>query len=173
MNANVQFIRRTPEVRYARVHGWIVDAPANRLTRGDLEVRLTPKAMSVLRELLARPATVVRRDDLLGIVWRDGFPTDDVLTHAITELRRALEDDPRAPRIIETIPKVGYRLLAGPSLTARVVGLDGLLLVGVSVVVLRAMQTGEGAFLPAAVVVTLGGFLGTSVVARFIEGRGR
>lgn len=112
MNANVQFIRRTPDIRYARVHGWIVDAPANRLTRGDIEVRLTPKAMAVLRELLARPATVVRRDDLLGIVWRDGFPTDDVLTHAITELRRALDDDPRAPRIIETIPKVGYRLLA-------------------------------------------------------------
>lgn len=112
MNANVQFIRRTPDLRYARVHGWIVDVPANRITRGGIEVRLTPKSMAVLRELLARPATVVRRDDLLGIVWRDGFPTDDVLTHAITELRRALEDDPRAPRIIETIPKVGYRLLA-------------------------------------------------------------
>jgi multisubunit Na+/H+ antiporter MnhF subunit len=67
----------------------------------------------------------------------------------------------------------GYRLLAGPSLTDRVVGLDGLLIVGVSAVVLRAMQTGEGAFLPAAVVVTLVGFVGTAVVARFIEGRGR
>jgi multicomponent Na+:H+ antiporter subunit F len=67
----------------------------------------------------------------------------------------------------------GYRLLAGPSLTDRVVGLDGLLIVGVSVVVLRAMQTGEGAFLPAAVVVTLVGFVSTAVVARFIEGRGR
>jgi multisubunit Na+/H+ antiporter MnhF subunit len=35
------------------------------------------------------------------------------------------------------------------------------------------MQTGEGAFLPAAVVVTLVGFVSTAVVARFIEGRGR
>src|SRR5687768_18480248 len=68
--------------------------------------------MAVLRELMLRQNLVVRRDDLLGIVWRDGFPTDDVLTHAITELRRVLEDDPRAPRVIETIPRVGYRLLA-------------------------------------------------------------
>ena len=67
----------------------------------------------------------------------------------------------------------GYRLLAGPTLTDRVVGLDGLLVVGVSALSLRAMQTGEGAFLPVAVVVTLVGFVSTAVVARFIEGRGR
>ena len=67
----------------------------------------------------------------------------------------------------------GFRLLAGPSLTDRVVGIDGLLIVGVNAVVLRAMQTGEGAFLPTAVVVTLVGFVSTAVVARFIEGRGR
>jgi len=111
MNANVQYLRRLPEVRFARLAGFTVDVPANRLQRGEQETRLTPKAMAVLREMLQRPGVVVRRDDLLGIVWRDGFPTDDVLTHAVTELRRALEDDPRAPRIIETIPKVGYRLL--------------------------------------------------------------
>jgi multicomponent Na+:H+ antiporter subunit F len=67
----------------------------------------------------------------------------------------------------------GYRLVAGPSLTDRVVGLDGLLIVGVTAIALRAMQTGEGAFLPVALVVTLVSFIGTAVVARFIEGRGR
>jgi multicomponent Na+:H+ antiporter subunit F len=67
----------------------------------------------------------------------------------------------------------GYRLLAGPSLTDRVVGLDGLLVVGVSAIVLQAIDTGEGAFLPVALVVTLVGFVSTAVVARFIEGRGR
>lgn len=67
----------------------------------------------------------------------------------------------------------GYRLLAGPSLADRVIGVDGLLVVGVSAIALRAMQTGEGAFLPVAVVATLVGFVGTAVVARFIEGQGR
>src|SRR5690606_35518290 len=65
----------------------------------------------------------------------------------------------------------GYRLLAGPTLAGRVVGLDGLLVVGVSAVALRAMATGEGAFLPVAVVVGLVGFVSTSVVGRYIEGR--
>jgi multisubunit Na+/H+ antiporter MnhF subunit len=66
----------------------------------------------------------------------------------------------------------GYRLLAGPSLADRVIGIDGLLVVGVSAIALRAMQTGDGAFLPVAVVATLVGFVGTAVVARFIEGQG-
>jgi len=119
MNANIQLVRRVPDIRYARVDGWFIDAPANRVQREGTEVRLTPKAMAVLRELLQRPGQVVRRDDLLGIVWRDGFPTDDVLTHAITELRRALDDDPRAPRLIETIPRVGYRLVATVEILAE------------------------------------------------------
>jgi multicomponent Na+:H+ antiporter subunit F len=67
----------------------------------------------------------------------------------------------------------GLRLLVGPSLTDRVVGIDGLLLTGVAAIVLRAMETGEGAFLPVALVVTLVSFVSTAVVARFIEGRGR
>ena len=67
----------------------------------------------------------------------------------------------------------GFRLLVGPSLTDRVVGIDGLLLTGVTAIVLRAMETGEGAFLPVALVVTLVSFVSTAVVARFIEGRGR
>jgi len=44
-------------------------------------------------------------------VWPDTFVTDDVLTRCISELRRALEDDPKEPSFIETIPKRGYRLL--------------------------------------------------------------
>lgn len=111
MNANVQYLRRPAEIRFARLCGWTIDVAANRVQRGESDLRLTPKAMAVLRELMQRQGTVVRRDDLLGLVWRDGFPTDDVLTHAVTELRRALEDEPRAPKIIETIPKVGYRLI--------------------------------------------------------------
>jgi multicomponent Na+:H+ antiporter subunit F len=77
--------------------------------------------------------------------------------------------------VLATLAAVGfgYRLLVGPSLTDRVVGIDGMLLTGVAAIVLRAMETGEGAFLPVALVVTLVSFVSTAVVARFIEGRGR
>jgi Tol biopolymer transport system component/DNA-binding winged helix-turn-helix (wHTH) protein len=114
---NAQLRPQRFDLRYAWLGDVYVDLTANRLNDNGRETRLTPKAMGVLRELMLRQNQVVRRDDLLGLVWRDGFPTDDVLTHAIKELRRALNDDPRAPVLIETIPRVGYRLRA----TVRVV----------------------------------------------------
>ena len=62
------------------------------------------------------------------------------------------------------------RLVLGPSLSDRVMGLDGLIIVGIAAVALRAMSSGEGSFLPVLVVVTLVGFVGTSASARFIVG---
>lgn len=63
------------------------------------------------------------------------------------------------------------RLVAGPTLSDRVIGLDGLVLVGVAAVAIRSVVTGNGSFLPVLVVVTLVGFVGTAASARFIEAR--
>jgi multisubunit Na+/H+ antiporter MnhF subunit len=64
-----------------------------------------------------------------------------------------------------------WRLLRGPSLPDRVIGIDGMIVCGICLLIVRAMDTGEGAFLPAAVVLALVSFISTSVVARYIEGR--
>jgi len=66
----------------------------------------------------------------------------------------------------------GIRLLKGPSLADRAIALDGLLVVGVSTLLVTAMDTGRGAFLQVAVMLTLVGFISTAVIARFIEGQG-
>lgn len=66
----------------------------------------------------------------------------------------------------------GYRLLRGPSLADRAIAIDGMLVVGLSAIVVDAANTGRGAFLQVAVMLTLVGFIGTAVVARYIEGRG-
>jgi multisubunit Na+/H+ antiporter MnhF subunit len=65
-----------------------------------------------------------------------------------------------------------YRLLRGPSLADRVIAIDGMLVAGVSTVIVHAVDSQRGAFLQVAVLFTLVGFIGTAVVARFIEGRG-
>ena len=64
-----------------------------------------------------------------------------------------------------------WRLLRGPSLPDRVIGIDGMIVCAICLLIVRAMDTGEGAFLPAAVVLALVSFISTSVVARYIEGR--
>lgn len=78
-------------------------------------MRLTPKAMAVLRVLAEQPGQVVSREQLLAEVWPDTLPTNDVVTQAITQLRKALahgDDDAGRAGGIETIAKTGYRLLA-------------------------------------------------------------
>ena len=74
--------------------------------------RLTPKALGVLRVLMRQPGRVVTREELFAEVWPDTLPTNDVLTQAVTQLRKAFaNDDDNGQAYIETIAKSGYRLL--------------------------------------------------------------
>jgi Tol biopolymer transport system component/DNA-binding winged helix-turn-helix (wHTH) protein len=95
-----------------RIGEHVVDTGALRVvTRPELP-RLTSKAIAVLVELVRDVGQTVTRDQLLDRVWTGRFPTPDVLTQAVKELRRALGDDSKPPQYIETIPKLGYRLIA-------------------------------------------------------------
>jgi DNA-binding winged helix-turn-helix (wHTH) protein/TolB-like protein/cytochrome c-type biogenesis protein CcmH/NrfG len=91
---------------------WLVTPALDELRRGEERVRLEPKAMEVLLFLAARPGEAVSRDQLLSGVWPGVLVGDDVLTQAVTKLRKALGDDARSPSYIETIAKRGYRLVA-------------------------------------------------------------
>ena len=64
-----------------------------------------------------------------------------------------------------------YRLFAGPSLADRIVGLNGLLIVGMGAIATHAAHAGVGSFLPALVALALVGPIGTGMVARFLEAR--
>ena len=77
---------------------------------GDL--RVEPKAMAVLVELARHAPSVCTREQIVQTVWPRGYVSDDVLTRCIGQIRRALDDDPKAPALLETIPKRGYRLVS-------------------------------------------------------------
>lgn len=70
--------------------------------------------MEVLLTLARVPGQVVSRQELEEAVWPGRIVTDDAVTNAIGKLRRALDDNPRQPRFIETIAKRGYRLKVAP-----------------------------------------------------------
>jgi len=98
-----------------RIGEHVVDLGALRVVTNPGAPRLTSKAAAVLIELARHAGDTVTRDQLLDRVWKDRVTTPDVLTQAIKELRRAFADDARPARYIETIPKVGYRLVAALS----------------------------------------------------------
>lgn len=64
------------------------------------------------------------------------------------------------------------RMGKGPTLADRVLALDGMLVSGIGILLVQAAESGRGAFLQVAVMLTLVGFISTAVVARFIEGQG-
>jgi TolB-like protein/DNA-binding winged helix-turn-helix (wHTH) protein len=120
---------------------WVVRPTLNSVSLNGHSVRLEPKAMAVLVCLAQAGGNVVSKENLIAHVW-DTFVGDDVLTRNISELRRALEDDAKAPRVIETIPKKGYRLLvkAEPVREPRVwAWRSALLVVGALVLFLAAI----------------------------------
>jgi Tol biopolymer transport system component/DNA-binding winged helix-turn-helix (wHTH) protein len=82
-------------------------------------VHLEPKVMQVLLVLASNPGEVFTREEIRKVVWRDVFVGDDVLMRAVSEIRRVFEDDPRMPHTIQTVPKVGYRLIAAVGETAK------------------------------------------------------
>ncbi len=102
-----------------RIGGWMVFSSLSRLDRDDSSVHLEPKVMDVLLCLARRPGEVLSKEEILDSVWRVEHVADSTLSHAVAELRRALGDDARRPRYIETIPKRGYRLIATVEAASR------------------------------------------------------
>lgn len=88
-----------------------VDPRANTIIRGDETLAVEPKVMRVLVGLAATPGDVVSREVLHATVWPETIVSDNVLTRAVSELRKALGDSSRNPQFIETISKGGYRLM--------------------------------------------------------------
>ncbi|HVF35676.1 MAG TPA: winged helix-turn-helix domain-containing protein [Candidatus Saccharimonadia bacterium] len=115
MTSNVHPFRPNAAVRLVRVGAWVFEPDACRLHRDGEEQKLTPKSAAVLDELVRAPGQVVARDLLFERVWPASESSQDLLNTAIKELRRALGDELRSPSYIETIPKVGYRLIAAVS----------------------------------------------------------
>src|SRR4051794_6919926 len=85
--------------------------PGVGLMRGARQVHLTPKALALLSFLADRPGEIVTKKDLFGAVWPDIAVGDAALVTCMQELRKALGDDARRPRFVETVHRRGYRFV--------------------------------------------------------------
>src|SRR5262245_7397532 len=91
---------------------YVLDSGAFKLFRNDEALPVEPKGLDLLRLLVERAPRVVEKHEIFSNVWKDVAVTDNALTRLVTHLRKILEDDPRAPRYIETIATRGYRFIA-------------------------------------------------------------
>jgi DNA-binding winged helix-turn-helix (wHTH) protein len=94
------------------VDGWLVDPLANRMTKAGASRQLEPKIMQVLAYLAASAGETVRREALVRDVWGATYISDEALSRCVSVLRASFADDPQHAHVIETVSKVGYRLIA-------------------------------------------------------------
>jgi DNA-binding winged helix-turn-helix (wHTH) protein/Tfp pilus assembly protein PilF len=80
----------------------------NELLSQRLVTRLEHKQTQLLLLLISRAGEIVSKDQMLDQVWKGRVVGEEVLSVAISNIRRALQDNARSPRYIKTIPGEGY-----------------------------------------------------------------
>jgi DNA-binding response OmpR family regulator len=93
-----------------------VDFIRQRAWQGKRELHLTTKEFAMLRLLAEAEGEPVSRERFLDLVWGYAvFPTTRTVDSHVATLRAKIEPNPEAPRWIQTVHGVGYRLeCAGP-----------------------------------------------------------
>lgn len=103
---------KVPGKQLYRFEGVELDPSQGCLRRGGEELPVRQKSLHVLCHLIEERHRLVTKEELIGRFWSGVAVTDDSLVQLVTELRRALGDDPRRPRFIKTVPRAGYRFIA-------------------------------------------------------------
>jgi Tol biopolymer transport system component/DNA-binding winged helix-turn-helix (wHTH) protein len=100
-----------PPERIYRFNGVVVDVAAMRACRGTAELSLEPKTFRLLQFLIENRERVLSKEVIFETVWEGQAVSDNALTRAVAQIRKALDDDPRNPRYIDTVPTIGYRFI--------------------------------------------------------------
>ncbi len=93
-------------------YDFCVNTAEKALFIGDASVALTPKAYDLLYALASNPNRLITKAELLDMVWPDSFVEEGNLTFTVNQIRKALGDNSRDPKYIETVPRRGYRFIA-------------------------------------------------------------
>jgi len=89
---------------------WSFDSETRSVLRGEVPVSLSPKAFALLELLIQNRPRVVPKAEIHERLWPGTFVSAGSLANLVTEIRTALGDDARRPRIVRTVPRVGYAL---------------------------------------------------------------
>jgi transcriptional activator of cad operon len=95
-----------------RIGAWYVNPKSGQISRDGQTARVEVRTMRLLLCLAEHAGEVVSIDELLNQVWSDVTVAPDSVYQAVASLRRLLGDDSKQPAYIETVPRLGYRMVA-------------------------------------------------------------
>jgi len=110
----------TSQPAMLRFETFELDLRSYELRKDGLRIRLQIKPAKLLAMLALRRGELVTRDEIEKALWKDEFVEfEHGINTAISKIRVAIEDDREHPRVIETLPKQGYRFLADVGMIYR------------------------------------------------------
>ena len=106
----VTYERTLPDGNVLRIGAVSLDADAHRVALDGKALQVTQMEYKLLQTLMERAGHVVRRHELMDLVWGEDWVGDThTLDVHIRWLRRKIETNPGSPRYIQTVRGVGYR----------------------------------------------------------------
>jgi len=97
-----------------RFESFELDCQTGELFRLGVRLKLQDQPARLLSLLVSRSGMLVTRDEIQKALWEDGqfVEFEHAINVAVKKIREALNDDPAKPRILETLPRKGYRFIA-------------------------------------------------------------
>jgi DNA-binding winged helix-turn-helix (wHTH) protein len=93
---------------HVRFADFVLDGGTRQLRRGSEDRHLGPKAFELLELLLSQRPNVVTRERIRDRLWPGTFVSESTLATVVADVRAALDEDPREPRLLRTVHRVGY-----------------------------------------------------------------
>lgn len=97
---------------------WHINPDRNEISNRGETQKLDHKVMQLLQYFAEHAGKDLSKEEIIRAVWGEGVFSEEVLTVAVSSLRKALCDDSRSPRYIKTLPRFGYRMLIAPASAA-------------------------------------------------------
>ncbi|WP_372768268.1 transcriptional regulator [Pseudoalteromonas sp.] len=118
-------------MRYFYIGKFKIEPEKNKVSLPKAEFRLEPRVMAILCYLVEHSGQVLTKDKILTALWPNQTLEPELVTKAVFEIRKILNDNPKSPQFIETIPRKGYVFIGRIESKTRKLKISSLLLVGI------------------------------------------
>lgn len=108
-----------------------IEPGKNKVSLPKAEFRLEPRVMAILCYLVEHQGQVLSKDKVLTALWPNQTLEPELVTKAVFEIRKILNDNPKSPQFIETIPRKGYVFIGKVESNTHKLKLSPLLLLSI------------------------------------------
>lgn len=115
-----------------------VEPEKNKVSLPKAEFRLEPRVMSILCYLVEHQGEVLSKEQILAALWPNQSLEPELVTKAVFEIRKILNDNPKTPHLIETIPRKGYVFIGKINLQKSKLSTASISLISIFVCIVAA-----------------------------------